>query len=219
MTTTRVDLSAIRPQRRHPEHQYRDPLDDVWIRAVERMGLRVVRTDEAYADYDGKGTIAIGPSRVLDPDDCLAQILFHEICHWLVEGFEGICKENWGLCNQTLRDLGRENASLRVQAALAEPHGLRWVLANTTDHRAYYDALPADPLAQDDDDTVGLSWIALARAEHGPWAPWLGRALEATGVIVAAVHAGAAPPSLFARFEPLAAASGPARRGRSGSTA
>lgn len=197
-----IDLSTIRPEPRRPERRYRDPLDEVWIRAAERMGLRVVRSDAVHADYDGQGTLAVGTARVLDPDDCLAQIIFHEVCHWLVEGRESVGLENWGLCNQTLRDLSRENASLRVQAALALPYGLRGFLANTTDHRAYYDALPADPLARDEDHTVALAQLALARADEPPWAPALRRALEATAAIVAAVAPVAEPVSLYAAFEP-----------------
>lgn len=201
-----IDLDSIRPQRRSPEHLYRDPLDAVWIGAVEHMGLRVVRADGAYADYDGRGTLIIGTERILDPDDCLAQILFHEICHWLVEGRDAVRLVGWGLCNETLRDLRRENACLRVQAALAAPFGLRRVLANTTDHRAYYDALPDDPLTQDDDHTVEPARLAIARAGERPWAPWLSRALEATATIVEAACPFAAEPSLFRRFEPRRAA-------------
>lgn len=199
MTASR-DLASIRPAPRRAEHVYRDPLDEVWIRALARMGIRVVRTDTVFADYDGNGLLAIGTSRVLDPDDCLAQIAFHEICHWLVEGADSVHRENWGLCNQTLRDLGRENASLRVQAALAAPLGLRRFLANTTDHRAYYDALPEDPMTQDDDGTVALARTALARADHAPWAPALADALTATAAIVRAAFPSVSAPSLYATY-------------------
>lgn len=197
-----IDLSSIRPEPRRAEHVYRDPLDEVWLRALERMGIRVVQTDAAYADYDGKGTLAIGTPRLLDADDCVAQIAFHEICHWLVEGADSVRLVNWGLCNETLRDLGRENASLRVQAVLAERYGLRGVLANTTDHRAYYDALPPDPLTQDDDGTVELARAALAHAGEPPWAPALADALAATAAIVRAVHPWATAPSLYTRYTP-----------------
>lgn len=198
------DLASIRPEPRRAEHVYRDPLDEVWIHALARMGIRVVRTDTVFADYDGNGVLAIGTSRVLDADDCVAQIVFHEICHWLVEGADSVRLENWGLDNQTLRDLGRENASLRVQAALAAPHGLRRFLANTTDHRAYYDALPEDPMTQDDDGTVALARTAIARADQPPWAPALADALTATAAIVRAVLPSATPPSLYASYAPPA---------------
>lgn len=196
-----VDLAQIGPTPRRPTCQYRDPLDEVWIRAAERMALRVVRADGAYADYDGRGTLAIGTAQILDPDDCVAQIVFHEVCHWLVEGVDSACLPNWGLANDSLADLRRENASLRVQAALARPHGLRRFLANTTDHRAYYDALPDDPLTQDDDDTVGLARIALGRATQAPWAEPLAQALSATATIVRAVWPMAIQPSLYATLD------------------
>ena len=169
---------------------------------VYRAGLlRVVRADGAYADYDGRGILAIGTAQILDPDDCVAQIVFHEVCHWLVEGEASARLVNWGLANDTLVDLRREHASLRVQAALAQPHGLRRFLANTTDHRAYYDALPDDPLTQDDDDTVGLARVALARAAEAPWGAPLAQALTATAAIVRAAWPTAIEPSLYAQYD------------------
>jgi len=192
-----IDLASIVPVPRRPTHSYRDPLEIVWIAAAERMGLSVTRTDAAYADYDGCGCLAIGVPAILDGDDCMAQMIFHEICHWLVEGKHSVALENWGLSNESLVHLDRENASLRVQAALADRYGLRDFLANTTDHRAYYDALPADPLTQDDDGTVALSRVALARADEAPWAPALQEALAATAAIVAATRPFAPASSLF----------------------
>ena len=58
MEPAAVDLAQIVPTPRRPTCKYRDPLDEVWIRAAERMGLRVVRADGAYADYDGRGILA-----------------------------------------------------------------------------------------------------------------------------------------------------------------
>ncbi len=202
MQRTASELSAIRPEPRRSEAEYLDPLDTVWIRAIERMGLSVVFANGVYAHYDGRGTLAIGTERNLDADDCVAQIIFHEICHWLVEGRESVDEVNWGLINTTLRDLSRENASLRVQAALAEPFGLRRFLANTTDHRAYYDALPADPFASSDDGSTELATAAMARASEAPWSPALGDALDATRTIVAAAARYASPPSLYCSYDP-----------------
>lgn len=192
-----IDLASIVPVPRRPTHTYRDPLEVVWVATAERLGLSVTRTDAAYADYDGHGVIAIGVPAILDADDCLAQMIFHEICHWLVEGEHSVALENWGLSNESLVHLDRENASLRVQAALADRHGLRDFLANTTDHRAYYDALPADPLTQDDDGTVALARAALARAEQAPWAPALDQALTATAAIVHVARPFAPASSLY----------------------
>lgn len=201
--TSQVDpLSAIRPVRRLPQSEYLDPLDVIWIRALERMGIAVVSAHGVYAHYDGAGTLAIGTERNLDADDCVAQIAYHEICHWLIEGEASRHWVNWGLVNDSLRDLPRENASLRVQAALAAPYGLRRVLANTTDHRAYYDALPEDPFVPSADGSTELALEAMARAEQAPWAPALQDALAATERIVAAVAPHARPPSLYCLYEP-----------------
>lgn len=192
-----AELSKIVPVPRRACHEYLDPLDTIWIHAALRMGIKVVGTHNAYADYDGNGTLAIGTTRNLDSDDCVAQILFHEICHWLVEGRDSARQVNWGVTNTTLRDLDREYASLRVQAALAERFGLRRFLANTTDHRAYYDALPDDPLTPSEDGTPELAAIGLNRVTEPPWAPALTDALAATAVVVNAAAVFAEPPSLF----------------------
>ncbi len=199
---TAAMLSAIKPVPRQCHHEYHDPLDTIWMHAAEAMGLAVVFTTRAYADSDGSGTIAIGTTQILDPDDCVAQIVFHEICHWLVEGKDSVQKVNWGLDNTCLRDLDREYASLRLQAALAQPYGLRRFLANTTDHRAFYDALPANPLEDSDDDSTELAMQGLARASEKPWSPVLQEALSATQKIVAATAPSALPPSLYCLYKP-----------------
>ncbi|TNF37246.1 MAG: hypothetical protein EP329_03630, partial [Deltaproteobacteria bacterium] len=180
------ELSNIVPVPRQAAYEYIDPLDGIWIWALARMGVTVVRSAAGYAHMYGNRMLGIAPDRMLDPDDSIAQMALHEICHWLVEGAESIELPNFGLTNESLRDLDREYASLRVQAALSEPWGLRRFLANTTDHRAYYDALPEDPLAPYTDPTSRLARIALARAEREPWAPALQQALAATAAIVAA---------------------------------
>ena len=73
---------------------------------------------------------------------------------------------------------------------------------HTTDHRAYYDALPENPLEPANDKTTVLAKIGLVRASSPPWAPALRKALEATATIVAATRPGASPPSLYCLFEP-----------------
>ncbi len=194
--------SKILPVPRQPKAEYLDPLETIWTRAAEQTGLRVVRTTKAYADYDGNGTLAIGTTRLLDADDCIAQLVFHELCHWLIQGRDSREKVNWGLCNATLRDLDREYACLRLQAALADPFGLRRFLANTTDHRAYYDALSQNPLEPADDETAITAKIAWVRSSSPPWGPALRQALEATATIVAATRPSAEPPSLYSLSEP-----------------
>jgi hypothetical protein len=169
-------------------HRYEDPLDRVWRAAASGVGLKIERSAECYAATDGRGTLIIGTGETLDPDDCLAQMIFHELCHSLVQGPESFEVPDWGLCNESDRDLPREHACLRVQAFLAGRHGLREVLAPTTDHRAFYDALGADPL-EGDDPSVPLARRAAVRARRAPWAPHLERALAATAAIARAVGA------------------------------
>lgn len=197
-----LQLPWYSPNVRDVSHVYEDPLDHIWLRAARRVGLRVHRADDAYAATDGRGGLAIATRHALDADDCLAQMIFHELCHSLVEGHDGLEKPDWGLDNMTDRDVPREHACLRAQAALAAPHGLRAFLAPTTDFRGFYDALPADPLDPPTDETSILARAALVRARARPWAPALGDALAATAAVVAAAADGAEPPSLLATVEP-----------------
>lgn len=169
---------------------YVGPLDAVWLAAAARVGLGVVRSSEVYASTDGRGTLAIGSDDTLDPDDCLAQMILHELCHSLVQGPGSFAKPDFGLDNESDRDAVREHACLRVQASLAAAHGLRTFLAPTTDFRAFYDALGDDALAgAADDPSIPLARDALRRATEPPWAPHLERALSATAAIVEAARA------------------------------
>lgn len=164
-------------------HFYVDPLDAVWTAAARRIGFRVVRSADVYAASDGRGTLTLGASETLDPDDCLAQMVFHELCHSLVQGPGSLGQEDFGLDNQSDRDVLREHACLRLQAKLAGEHGLRELLAPTTDFRAFYDALGDDPFAPPGDDAVVSAREGHARAEQSPWGPHLRRALDATAAI------------------------------------
>ena len=98
--------------------RYQDPLDQIWTTTAQRIGFSISRTGEAYASTDGRRTIAVGTPELLDGDDCLAQMILHELCHALVEGEGAWAKADWGLDNQTVRDEPREEACLRTQAAL-----------------------------------------------------------------------------------------------------
>jgi hypothetical protein len=140
----------------------------------------------------------------LDEDDCLAQMIFHELCHSLVEGPDSFEKPDWGLDNQSDVDHGREHATLRVQALLAGRYGLRSVLAPTTDFRSFYDALGPDPLVPRLSKSSCAARLALRRAETNPWWPHLGKALEATAAIIKVAADWPAPsaaPSLYRLFE------------------
>ena len=48
-----------------------------------------MRTPDAYASTDGKGRLFIAVDGMFDPDDSLAQMIFHELWHALVEGEDG----------------------------------------------------------------------------------------------------------------------------------
>lgn len=168
---------------RRIEHRYGDPLDQIWLATAGRIGLTVERGDDVYAATDGRRTLRIGAAPTLDPDDSLAQMIFHELCHSLVEGPDSFARPDWGLDNTGVRDELREHACLRLQAHLAGRHGLRRFLAPTTDYRAYWDELPEDPLAPRRDPAVIAAVLGAQRAERPPWAPHLSAALAASAEV------------------------------------
>jgi hypothetical protein len=184
-------------------HRYLDPVDEIWLATARRLGLSVRRGDEAYASYDGQGTLTITTHAHFDPDDSLAQIIFHELCHALVSGAGAMQAPDWGLSNQGERDLVREHACHRLQAALADRHGLRGLMAVTTDHRPYWDALPSDPLAAGEDPAIEIARDAWSRARAGAWSEALDAALSATARIAQAVRPFVASQSLWSATEAL----------------
>ena len=166
--------------------RYVDPLAEVWLAAAARIGLRVVRSADAYAASDGRGTLVIGSDETLDPDDSLAQMIFHELCHALVAGPEAFERPDWGLDNIGDGDAWREHATLRLQATLARRYGLERFFAPTTDYRTdFWDSMPADPLADRTDPSVVAAVLGLGRVDDPPWGPHLEDALAATAAIVA----------------------------------
>ncbi len=158
----------------------------MWLGTARRIGLRVVRTPDAYASTDGRGTLAIGDDATLDRDDSLAQMIFHELCHSLVEGEESFARPDWGMDNTGPDHDWREHACLRVQWILTGRYGLRTLFAPTTDFRAFWDetlAMSDDVLADRTDPSVQAAILALRRTEKPPWAPHLAEALAATARI------------------------------------
>ena len=107
------------PVSRVVDRTYADPLDVIWLHAVARLGWRVVRSSEVFAAWDGRSTLTLSTPEHFDADDSLAQLIFHELCHALVEGSEAHRRPDWGLCNRDLRHLDHEHACHRLQAALA----------------------------------------------------------------------------------------------------
>ena len=180
---------------RKPQHTYLDPLDAIWLTVAARIGFRVERSPEVYASTDGKGIMTIGDPSTLDPDDCLAQMVLHELCHSLIEGTQSLSVADFGLDNESERDVTREHACLRLQAWLTAKYGLRRALAPTTDFRSYYDELPEDPFADEGDPATVAAKLGAARSEEAPWAPHLPEGLEATAkVFEVASHLGASDP-------------------------
>ncbi len=180
--------------------RYVDPLAEVWLAAAAKLGLTVERRPDAYAATDGRGALIIGTDATLDADDSVAQMIFHELCHALVQGDGAFARPDWGLDNQTTQHAWREHSTLRLQRTLAARHGLTRMFAPTTDYRMFWDALPVDPLADRADPTVIAAIAALGRADRAPWAPILTAALTATAAIVGAAAPHAAPDSLAAGF-------------------
>jgi len=168
-------------------------IEEIWIAAAAEIGLRVERVHSSYASTDGRGEISIGVDEILDGDDAVAQLVFHEICHGLVEGPTGWSQPDWGLSNADGRDVVREHACLRLQVHLAEPHGLRELMAPTTEYRAYHDALGADPLQPGTDAAAALARAAIERPESSAWVLALQRALSATRAALELSATGGAP--------------------------
>jgi hypothetical protein len=181
---------------RQVTHRYVDPLAEVWLGAARRIGLRVVRTPDTYAATDGGGTLAIGTDATLDADDSLAQMIFHELCHSLVEGESAFARPDWGMDNTGPDHDWREHACLRVQRVLAGRHGLDALLAPTTEFRAFWDRLTGDVLADRADPSVQAAIAGLRRVATPPWSPALDEALAATAQIAGvAARFSRAPPA------------------------
>jgi hypothetical protein len=193
---------------REVTERYVDPLAQVWLGAAARIGLRVVRTPDAYAATDGAGTLAIGDAATLDPDDSAAQMIFHELCHSLVEGEGSFVRPDWGMDNTGPDHDWREHACLRVQWVLTGRYGLRRLFAPTTEFRAFWDVLDGDVLADRCDRAVIAAIAALRRVDLPPWSPALTDALVATQTIALAAAPFAARGSLRAESPPATHPSG-----------
>jgi hypothetical protein len=182
---------------RKVQHSYEDPLALIWLEALHSLGWRLQRSSEAYASWDGAGTLTLSTASEFDADDNLAQMIFHEICHALVAGPAGVKQTDWGLDNTSERDVVQEHACNRLQAALSAPYGLRAFLAVTTEFRTYYDALPENPLRDGDDPAIAFAQAAARRAELAPYASVLSKALEATAQLAALLRPHAPEGSLW----------------------
>ncbi len=187
------------------ESVYEDPLSVIWLNLAQQLGITVHRDDQVFAAWDGNGTLTIGDDATLDPDDSLAQMIFHELCHALTEGGPALSLPDWGLENDRPDHVVREHACLHLQAALAGKYGLREFFATTTDFREYYDRLPADPI-YDDPESISsevemIARDAWRRATEGPWAKSLASALQSTSEIANIVNAFAGSQSLWSKTQ------------------
>jgi len=189
--------------------RYDDPLALIWLSCAAELGIVIQRSHEVYACFDGDRTLTLCTEDGFDPDDNLAQLIFHELCHGLVAGPRKRHEVDWGMENIDDRDLLAEHACHRLQARLSDDYGLRGLFGVTTDHRPYWDALPIDPLGPSQDPAVPLAREAYSDAQDGPWAAALRRALVRTQqlALVARDAAEFAPdgplPSLWADVRPL----------------
>lgn len=189
-----IAFTSLFDVERKARHLYLDPLDAIWLTVANRIGFRVERSSEVYASTDGRGLMTIGRPSTLDADDCLAQMVLHELCHSLIEGRASLHLADFGLDNESARDVEREHACLRLQAWFTGQYGLRRVLAPTTEFRDYYDRLPGDPLAVDE-PAAEMARAGATRSEEPPWAPHLRQGLGATArIIEVAFELGAADP-------------------------
>ena len=131
----------------------------------------------------------------IGPDD-----LVLDVGAWI----QPFTRADWGMDNTSDVDAWREHACLRLQRVLAGRHGLHRLFAPTTEYRTFWDALPADPLADRGERSVVAAILGLARVDEPPWAPALTEALAATAAIgaLAARAADGDGGSLWARIEP-----------------
>lgn len=166
---------------------YQDPADLIWLHAAQAIGWKVLRSTEVFASFDGVDTLRISTVEDFDPDDCLAQMILHEICHALVQGPENLHKPDFGMENIDDSDLLAEHACHRLQATLLDPWGLRLALSPTTDHRPYYLALPVWP-CRGEDEAALRARAGLKRAKEGPWAGILTTALSQTAALADTVR-------------------------------
>ncbi len=180
------------------DSEYVDPVDLIWLRAAERLGIRVERSGDVYASWNGQDTLSLARAEDFDADDCLAQMIFHELCHALVAG-DRRHDLDWGLTNTNQEDLVYEHATHRLQATLADPYGLRNFMAVTTEWRPYWDALPENPLVDDGDPAVPIAQQAHQRSQRAPYHDVLHAALKATAAIADVTRQWASDDSLWSR--------------------
>lgn len=160
---------------------------------AKKLGLSPIRRNPAvFSMTDGTGLLELAPKDDLDPDDNAGQQIFHELCHWVVNGAETFTERDWGFPLTDEYDW-RELACLRLQAGLAERYGLRDMFGPTGIFREYYDNLPADvlqPLDNSEREALACARArqALIDAERPPWNRAITDALAATAQLRATLQ-------------------------------
>ena len=188
--------------KRSTHGNYADPLDLVWLGVAHACGFKIHRSNDAYASFDGKNQLTICTDEEFDPDDSLAQMILHELCHALVGGKKALKMRDWGLTGQDGDDLLREYATHRLQAMLCDQFGLREMFAVTTEWRAHFDELGDDPL-QGDHPSASIARQGLENAKAWNWEKHILKGLEATATIAEALRPFSPPSSLWAKSKPL----------------
>lgn len=183
------------------------------MHCADELGIRIVRDDEVFASWDGQGCLRLGRES-LDADDCLAQLVLHELCHAVVEGPSTWNLPDWGLNDPRPKGRAHEFAALRLQAALADRFGLRSFFSATTDFFEYYRTLPPEPLEQpipedcrfqhlrsvtrnEDEAAIKMAHAGMLRWEASPWKAPMLHALESTRRIFDIVKRDAPADSLW----------------------
>ncbi len=169
--------------------RYRDPLELIWLATATRLGVAIRRDPGVFANTDGDGIVIIGNAD-LDPDDNMAKMFFHEVCHWIINGRDSVTLRDWGFDYGDPPDT-REHACIRLEALLAEPHGLRLFFAPTGKFREYYDQV-GDPWQMLEDnawerEVQALLQAGMALAAEEPFGSALQSALAATAQIQGAL--------------------------------
>jgi hypothetical protein len=169
------------------ESRYVDPIDLIWLSTAKELGLTIRRNSEVFGMTEGDGLVHLGDRSTLDPDDCLLQMIFHEICHWITNGVDSAQQRDWGFQLDGPLD-PREHACQRLQAHLAGEYGLRDMMGATGDFRQYWDQIPQDPTEPLDqtaweNEVHSFTVAAIKRAQAPPFSAPLNRALQATATI------------------------------------
>jgi hypothetical protein len=164
--------------------RYLDPCELIWLATAKRLGIHIRRSPLVFSATDGTGRLQLSTRDDLDPDDCLAQMFLHEICHWATNGVQTLAERDWGFDLDGTVD-HREHAGLRLQAWLADQAGLRQMFGPTGQFRQYYDRIPSDPLEPIDESewerqVVADAAAAIARIQAPPWHPHVLQAMQAT---------------------------------------